>query len=130
MAEAFLNKWGHEQFEAESAGIEPGSLNPNVVRVMQESGIDISQNKTKDVFSLFQQGNKYDAVITVCDAASAERCPIFPGKTKRIAWSFEDPSQFKGSQYEILEQTRIVRDAIEVKIKSFITEASDFKFWF
>lgn len=129
MAEAFLNELGKEQFEAESAGIEPGSLNPNVVEAMAESGIDISSKQTKAAFDLVQQGKHYDAVITVCDAASAEKCPVFPGKTKRIAWSFPDPSAFGGPKDQIMEQTRQVRDAIRQKVEDFIQEAGPVKFW-
>ncbi|MBS1689099.1 MAG: arsenate reductase ArsC [Bacteroidetes bacterium] len=129
MAEAFLNELGAEYFEAESAGIEPGTLNPNVVAVMREAGIDISKNPTKSVFDILKAGKKYDAVVTVCDAASAERCPIFPGKTKRIAWSFTDPSKFTGSKEEILEQTRKVRGEIKEKINDFVKEASELNYW-
>jgi arsenate reductase len=129
MAEAFLNKYGKDQFEAESAGIEPGKLNPIVVKVMQEEGIDLSNKKTQAVFDLFKTGRRYNAVITVCDAASAERCPIFPGTVKRLAWSFEDPSSFKGSEEETLNHTRIVRDEIKKTILEFIEEASGVKYW-
>jgi len=129
MAEAFLNKLGQENFEGESAGIEPGKLNPNVVQVMQEAGIDISNNETKDVFSMLKQGKMFDAVVTVCDAASAERCPVFPGKSKRVSWSFPDPSQFKGSKEDILEGTRQVRDEIKRKVEQFVEDASDLKYW-
>lgn len=129
MAETFLNKLGNGNFEASSAGIEAGRLNPNVVQVMQELGIDISGNKTTQVADLLKQGNTYDAVVTVCDAASAERCPIFPGNTKRIAWSFPDPSQFSGTRDEVLEQTRIVRDEIKEKISAFIKEATEIDYW-
>ena len=129
MAEAFLNELGAENFEAESAGIEPGTLNPNVIAVMQEAGIDISKNPTKSVFDILKAGKQYDAVVTVCDAASAERCPIFPGKTKRIAWSFTDPSKFSGSKEEILEQTRKVRDEIKEKINGFMKEARELSYW-
>lgn len=129
MAEAFLNKIGGDYFEAESAGLEPGNLNPNVVEVMKEAGIDISANKTKSVFDLFKQGTLYNAVITVCDAASAESCPIFPGMVKRIGWSFTDPSGFTGSKAEILEKTRQVRDEIEVKINEFVDEAAGVSYW-
>ena len=96
---------------------------------MKETGIDISHKKTQGVFDLFQQGKKYDAVITVCDAANAERCPIFPGKVKRMAWSFPDPSAFKGSEEEILENTRKIRDEIENKVRAFIKEAEELSFW-
>jgi arsenate reductase len=120
MAEAFLNQLGDENFVAESAGLEPGKLNPNVITVMQEVGIDISQNSTKSVFDMLEQGREYDAVITVCDAASAEACPVFPGKAKKLGWSFSDPSQFTGTLEEKLEQTRKVRDEIKEKIAGFI----------
>lgn len=129
MAEAFLNQLGGGMLIAESAGIEAGKLNPNVVEVMKEIGIDISGNKTKEVFDFFRQGKLYQAVVTVCDAASAERCPIFPGMVKRIAWSFADPSTFSGTQEEILQQTRQVRDEIKAQVAEFVLQASDFNYW-
>jgi arsenate reductase len=98
MAEAFLNQICPDKFEAESAGLEPGNLNPVVVEVMREIGIDISRNPTKSVFDMFKTGRMFGYVITVCDEANAERCPIFPGVTKRLQWSFPDPSRAKGSQ--------------------------------
>ena len=129
MAEAFLNRYGGEAFIAESAGIEPGILNPNVVKVMQEIGVDISKNGTQGVFDLFKQGKLYQAVITVCDAASAESCPIFPGMVKRLGWSFADPSSFKGTPEEILEATRKVRDEIKDVVIAFIEEAKHLEYW-
>jgi arsenate reductase len=129
MAEAFLLKHGAGVFEAESAGIEPGTLNPNVIKVMEEIGIDISQNKTKSVFDLLKEGRSYNAVITVCDAASAESCPVFPGMAKRLGWSFADPSSFKGTKDEVLENTRKVRDEIEKQVLAFIKEANNVEYW-
>ena len=129
MAEAFLNEYGKDRFEAESAGIEPGRLNPVVVKVMQEIGIDLSGKKTQGVFDLYKKGTTYNAVITVCDAASAERCPVFPGKVKRLAWSFEDPSAFKGLPEKVLENTRLIRDKIQNTILDFIKEAENVSFW-
>lgn len=123
MAEAFLKKHGGDTFEAESAGLEPGALNPNVVEVMQEIGIDLTGKTTRSVSDLLRQGRHYDAVITVCDKEAAERCPVFPGAGKRIAWSFRDPSAFTGSREEILDQTRAVRDEIERQIETFVREA-------
>ena len=122
MAEAFLNQMAGEIFSAESAGLEPGTLNPFVVEAMQETGIDISDKQTRSAFDLFRQGRMFQFVITVCDAANAERCPIFPGVTKRISWSFEDPSSFKGTHEEILAQTRLVRDKIKSAIEVFIND--------
>lgn len=129
MAEAFVNEFGKGELIAESAGIEKGNLNPRVVKAMHEVGIDISGNKTKDVFTFLNEGRKYDAVVTVCDAASSERCPVFPGKTKRIAWSFEDPSQFQGTEEEIFDRIRKVRDEIKEKVTVFIEQAREDSFW-
>lgn len=126
MAEAFLNKLGGAEFQVESAGLEPGILNPIVIEVMKETGIDISNNETKSVFELFKKGRSYDFVITVCDAAKAERCPIFPGLTKRLNWSFEDPSAFTGAVDEKLAQTRIIRDKIKSEIENFILRYQQF----
>src|ERR1043165_4640931 len=79
MAEAFLNQICGHEFEAYSAGLEPGTLNPIVVKVMQEIGIDISRNQTKAIFDIYKSVANFSYVITVCDETSAERCPIYPG---------------------------------------------------
>ena len=129
MAEAFVKKYGEDIFEVESAGIEPGTLNPNVVTVMQEVGIDLSNKGTQDVFDLFRKGRMFNVVVTVCDQEAAERCPIFPGMTKRIAWSFPDPSTFQGTTEEVLQQTRAVRDEIDQQIKSFVADARQISYW-
>jgi arsenate reductase (thioredoxin) len=129
MAEAFLNKYGEGNYKAESAGLEPGKLNQNVVKVMQEVGIDLSNKGTQSVFDLFRSGAMYNAVVTVCDEASAEQCPIFPGRVKRVAWSFEDPSTFKGTEEEVLQHTREVRDVIKLTIEGFIKESSVASYW-
>lgn len=121
MAEAFLKKHGGDRFEVESAGLEPGRLNPFVVRSMAEIGIDISKNPTKSVFDLYKAGRHYDVVVTVCSKEAAERCPIFPGLHEKLHWPFADPSTFTGSDEEIMGQVRKVRDEIETAIKEFIT---------
>ena len=107
-------------FVAESAGLEPGALNPLAVRVMQEAGIDISQNRTKSVFDLYKQGKLYSYVIAVCDALNAERCPLFPGYTVRMEWSFDDPEYFEGTIEERLEKMRGLRDQIKQKVTEFV----------
>jgi len=122
MAEAFLNQICSEQFEAHSAGLEPGKLNPIVVEAMQEIGIDISGNQTKAVFDMFKSGKMFTYVITVCDETSAERCPIFPGITKRLHWSFPDPSAIQGTHEEKLARTREIRDVIKAKIETWCEE--------
>ena len=122
MAEAFLNRRCGDTFEAHSAGLEPGKLNPIVVDAMAELGIDISRNHTKAVADLFKAGALFAHVITVCDEASAERCPVFPGVSTRLHWSFADPGSFPGSHAEKLAKTREVRDAIREQIESWCAE--------
>jgi len=122
MAEAFLNQICGNEFEAHSAGLEPGKLNPTVVEVMRETGIDISRNVTKGVFDYVKSGKMFAYVITVCDETSAERCPIFPGITKRLHWGFPDPSSFQGSTEEKLVKTREVRDTIKAKIENWCAD--------
>ena len=125
MAEAFLNSLAGDRFEAESAGIEPGKLNPIVVDAMKEIGLDISENKTKDVFEFYKLGKTYNYVITVCDKNAAEKCPVFLGVAERIHWSFPDPSALSGNYEEKLEGTRKIRDQIKRKIEEWIR---DFRF--
>ena len=120
MAEAFLRKHGGREFDAESAGLEPGKLNPYVVKAMDEIGIDISENPTKSVFDLAKAGKTYQIVVTVCSKEAAEKCPIFPGVSKRLHWPFDDPSTFKGTDEEILRKVRYVRDSIEEAVKGLI----------
>jgi len=121
MGAAFLEKHGAGRFEADSAGLEPGRLNPYVVRAMAEIGIDISRNATKSVFELAKSGASFDAVVTVCSKEAAERCPIFPGKAaERLHWPFDDPSTFTGSDEEIMARVRVVRDEIELAVQALV----------
>jgi arsenate reductase len=120
MAEELLRKLAGDRFEVESAGIEPGKLNPVVVEVLREEGVDISAKKIQAVTDLLKQGKLYSYVITVCDETSAERCPIFPGSAKRFHWGFTDPSKFEGTVEEKLVQTRAVRDQIKKKIVEWL----------
>lgn len=120
MAEAFLKKYGADSFEVESAGLEPGTLNPIVVEAMQDAGIDISQNKTKSVFDFYKQGKQYDYVVTVCDESQSQRCPIFPGVAQKFHWGFSDPSSFAGTHDQRLQKTKEVRNQIEAKIKDWL----------
>jgi len=120
MAEAYMKKFGGDKFFVESAGLEAGKLNPLAVEVMKEDGIDISNNKTKDVFEFFKEGRYYHYVITVCDEASAAKCPIFPGVHEKINWSFTDPSALTGTNEEKLAVTREVRDKIKEAVINLI----------
>ena len=122
MAEAFLNLICPDYFEAHSAGLEPGTLNPLVVEAMREARVDISGKKTQSVFDVFKTGQFFPYVITVCDESSAERCPIFPGVTQRLHWSFPDPSALTGTHEERLEGTRRIRDKIRARIEMWCDE--------
>jgi len=127
MAEAYLKKFGGDHFIPDSAGLEPGNLNPLAVQVMLEDGIDISNHSTNAVIDYFKQGKNFQYVITVCDPEAAERCPVFPGLMKKINWSFPDPSAFIGSHEEKLSQTREVRNQIKEAVLGFIREVTDEK---
>jgi len=122
MAEAFLNLICPDHFEAHSAGLEPGTLNPLAVEAMREVGVDISGKKTQAVFDVFKNGQFFPYVITVCDESSAQRCPIFPGITHRLHWSFPDPSALTGTPEEQLEGTRKIRDQIRARIETWCEE--------
>ena len=122
MAEAWTNRICGDFFEAQSAGLEPGTLNPLAVEVMREVGIDISHKQTQAVFDVFKSGQLFAYVVTVCDESSAEKCPIFAGPTKRLHWSFPDPSQVTGSKEEKLEQVREIRDQIRETIEDWCEE--------
>jgi arsenate reductase len=122
MAEAFLNDVCGGEFEAQSAGLEPGTLNPLVVEVMREAGFDISQNKAQAVFDVFKSGQLFTYVVTVCSEAEAGGCPIFPGPTQRLHWPFPDPSRVEGTREEKLEKIRQIRDAILARVEQFGAE--------
>lgn len=116
MAEAFLRKLGGDEFEVESAGLEPTEINPLVIEVMKEEGIDLSEATTQSVFELFKDGKLYDYVITVCDDTAEGRCPIFPGVVSRWHWPFPDPAEVTGSREEQLAEIRGIRDMIKKRI--------------
>ena len=122
MAEAWLDHFCGDAFEVESAGLEPGRLNPFAVQAMAEVGIDISRKQTKAVFDLYKAGKMYAYVIAVCDKEAAERCPIFPGTTKKLHWNFPDPSAVQGSDAEKLAKAREVRDLIRDQIQEWCNE--------
>jgi arsenate reductase len=122
MAEAWLNQICGDFFAAESAGLEPGMLNPLVVEAMREVGIDISKKETRAVFDVFKSGKLFSYVITVCDETSAEKCPIFAGVTRRLHWSFPDPSTLVGSREQKLVEVRKIRDEIRDKIQAWCEE--------
>ena len=122
MAAAFTNVYGKGRITADSAGLEPGQLNPYVVKVMKEKGIDISRNQPKSVMDVYNTGRSFDIVITVCDPEAGQKCPVFPGEVQRLHWTFADPSAINGEESVILEKTRTIRDGVEEKVKQWIKE--------
>lgn len=123
MAEGFVNARCRGVFQAQSAGLKASSaVNPLAAQVMEEVGIDITQNSSQEVFDVFRSGQLFAYVVTVCHESETEGCPIFPGPTKRLHWPFADPSSFTGTWEEKLEKTRVVRDEIEAKIDEWCAE--------
>ena len=117
-----MNETCGEFFEAHSAGLEPGTINPLAVETLQELGIDISMNTTQRVFDVWISGEIFQFVVTVCSEAEAEGCPIFAGVTTRLHWPFDDPSKVMGTHEQRLAGTRRIRDQIRAKIDSFCEE--------
>ena len=122
MAEAFLNSMCQGTLLAKSAGVTAGELNPLAIEVMREVGIDISRNATKEVFTFFRSGERFDYVIGLCDEVHGERCPILPSVSKRIDWNFEDPAAVEGSRDQCLAVMRTVRDQIRARIEQWCTQ--------
>ena len=123
MAAALLTEVCGEFFEAHSAGLEPGTLNPLVVEALQEIGIDISRNKTQSVFDVWKSAQHIFAyVITVCSESESGGCPIFPGVTTRRHWSFSDPAKFTGTHAQRMAKTRELLEEIRAKVDGFCKE--------
>jgi arsenate reductase len=116
MAEGLLRHDGGDRFEVYSAGVAPTSVRQEAIEVMQEIGINISRHRSKPVDEFLGQG--FDYVITVCDNAN-EQCPVFPGKTQRLHWSFPDPAAIEGSHETRLAAFREIRDQIRKRFKKF-----------
>jgi len=117
MAEGLLREMGGDRFEVASAGVAPSFVRPEAIAVMREVDIDISGHKSKSVDEFINQ--EFDYVITVCDNAN-EQCPVFPGNTRRIHWSFDDPAAAKGDEEQRLAVFRRVRDEIRQRLQLFL----------
>jgi arsenate reductase len=117
MAEGLLRHDGGDRFEVFSAGTKPSRVRPEAVEVMRELGIDISGHRSKSVDEF--SGQEFEYVITVCDNAN-ENCPVFPGRTRRIHWGFEDPAAVEGDEATRVAAFRRVRDEIRDKLAGFI----------
>jgi arsenate reductase (thioredoxin) len=118
MAEGLLRHDGGPRFEVESAGVSPAGVRPEAVAAMRELGIDISGQRSKSVGEF--AGQDFDYVVTVCDNAR-EQCPIFPGRTRRVHWSFDDPAAAAGDEEARLSVFRRVRDEIRARLREFVS---------
>jgi arsenate reductase (thioredoxin) len=119
MGEGLFRHEGRGAYAVESAGTHPSRVRPEAIAVMKELGIDISGHRSKSVDEF--AGQKFDYVVTVCDNAR-DNCPVFPGGTERIHWSFEDPAAVEGADGERLAAFRRIRDQIHEKVKAFFAD--------
>lgn len=120
MAEGWLRHLAGDRFEVTSAGTNPAGLNPGAVEAMKESGVDISTHRSKHLNEF--TGARFDYVVTVCDRAK-ETCPIFPGASSLLHWSFDDPAAARGSDEDRRAVFRRVRDEIAGQVRRFVSEA-------
>lgn len=114
MAEALVNANLSSKYKAYSAGTTATKINPHVIKALNEIGIDTSKQWSKNINEF--KAKKFDVVVTVCDHAK-ETCPFFPAE-KVIHKSFADPSKFKGTEEQIMQQVRQVRQ----EIKEWVTK--------
>jgi len=127
MAAALLNRTCGEFFQAQSAGLEPGTLNPLVVEALQEIGIDVSGVRTQSVSDVFKSGQLFAYVITVCSESESKGCPLFAGVTQRLHWPFSDPGHFTGTHEEKMTRIREVLEQIRARIENFCEEHCAFE---
>lgn len=121
VAEAILNKKYGNLFEAESAGFKMKEINPLAIEVMKEYGVDISNNSVDRAFDFYNEGRKYQYVITACNREYEADCPVFPGLVTRFHWDdFDNPEDFSGTDEEKLKKARRLRDKIEQRIEEFV----------
>ncbi len=117
IAEGYLRQFANGKAEIYSAGIETHGVNPKAIAVMKEDGVDISHHTSNHIDEY--KKNDFDYVITVCDNAK-ERCPLFPSTAKKFHRNFPDPAKAKGSEGEIMQEFRNVRDMIKSYSKKFM----------
>ena len=122
MAEEYLRLLGGDQYEVQSAGYRPTAINPLVVQAMLEEGVDLTHKKTQDLYDLIKQSKFFGYVITVCERAKEEECPVFPGVPFRLHWDLENPEQFTGTEEQKLEKVKALRDRIKNMVTEFIKQ--------
>ncbi len=118
IAEGYLKHFAKDKAAVYSAGIETHGVNPKAIAVMKEDGIDISQHTSNNIDEY--RNSNFDYVITVCDNAK-ERCPIFPSTARQFHYNFPDPAKATGTEEEIMQEFRKVRDEVKKYCKEFVT---------
>ena len=119
IAEGYLRYFAGDKAEVYSAGVETHGVNPRAIQVMQEDGIDISSHSSNHVDEY--RDMDFDYVITVCDHAK-ERCPYFPSRAKKLHYNFPDPAKAGGTEEQVMQQFRVVRDMIKQYSKAFVAD--------
>lgn len=122
MAEGLLRHEGGEEFVVESAGLEPSIVRTEAIEVMREIGIDISGHRSKSLDEFMTR--QFEYVITVCDNAK-QNCPVFPGATRRIHWSIDDPAVVEGAEQTRLKAFRAARDDLRERLKKFVASVNE-----
>ena len=117
IAEALLRDFGGAEFDVNSAGTDPGVVNPYSVRVLDEIGIDWSGARSKSVTEFI--GRPFDYVITVCDRAR-QSCPVFPGDHNTLHWGLDDPADVEGTDEQKLEAFRRTRTEVATRLRPFV----------
>ena len=119
IAEGYLRHFAGEKAEIYSAGIETHGVNPRAISIMKEDGIDISKHTSNNIEQYYDI--EFDFVITVCDNAK-ENCPVFQTKAKKFHHNFPDPAKSTGTEEEILEEFRQVRQMIKEYSQQFVSD--------
>ena len=119
MAEAMVNAWAGDRFEAFSAGTVATAIRPETIHVMSQLGVDLTGQRSKNLDEF--AGQSFEQVITVCDEA-AEACPTFPGATSMSHWSIPDPSAAGGSSENRLDAFRVARDTLADLVRRLVAE--------
>jgi len=120
MAEGLLRQMAGAHYEVHSAGLDPTAIHPMTIKVLEEIGIDASQQYAKPLTTYLGKTH-FSYLITVCSKAE-ERCPIFPGIGQRLHWPFDDPAAFEGNEEAKLEFFRMIRDQIQLKNQQWLSE--------
>jgi arsenate reductase len=124
MAEGFLRQLGGERYAAHSAGRVPKPVHPMTIEVMEETGIDLSEHRSKDIQE-FLGREKVDYAVFVCAKAEAECPSIYPFALHKLSWPFEDPAAYAGTGDEKRAKFREVRDQIRARIEEWLAEQTD-----